>query len=111
MKAILAAALVCATVGLTGAQAPQDRPWNPDRKVSLLGSLFLDPNEAYLKAERAEKRPDGGVSYHNVTITLGDIVITADEVSDEAYRRPGSNVDNYQLRLGDNVRLRLPVRD
>lgn len=109
-RILLAAALIFGSVGLTGAQIPAwvqrqaDRPWTPDRKLSLVGSFYLDPNEAFLQAERAVKNPDAPSSFQKVTITLGDFKITADTAT------LGQGDQAGQILLGENVRLVIPDR-
>ena len=109
-RMFLAAALIVGSVGLTDAQMPAwaqreaERPWTPDRKLSLLGSFYLKPSEAFLQAESAVKNPDGPSTFQTVTITLGDFKITADTAT------LGQGDQIGKVILGENVRLVIPDR-
>ena len=68
-------------------------PW-----LGLYGSDFLKPANAYLKADAAQKGVDGQSTFQQVTITLGDFTITADDAT----------IENGQIRLGANARVVMP---
>ena len=83
MKMILVAALVIATAGFAAVQINQ----SPDR-TGATGTMRM-------QAGRGERRPDGTTYVQGLTLTFGDVVVTADDAIFET----------DAIKLGPNSRV------
>lgn len=98
MKMILVASLIIASAVFTSAGAQINQAPSSPRSVLATGTTSVTWHD-----ERAEMRPNG-TYFQKVTLTVGDLVITAD---DALLIATGGD---SELQLGANARVRIPTK-
>ena len=92
MKMILAGVLVVASSGLAAAQSVQ--------MTGRVAVIAASTTGATVEFDRAERR-DAGVYVQNLTVTIGDLAVTADDAT----------LEKCEIKLGANARVSLPTAE
>jgi hypothetical protein len=91
MKMLLVGGLLIVSAGFVSAQDVQP----PSRR---LGVIARSTTGATVEFDAVERR-ENGVYVENLTITIGDVLVTADDAT----------LDRMEVRLGKNARVLLPT--
>jgi hypothetical protein len=92
MKMILAGVLVVASSGLATAQSVQ--------MTGRVGVIAASTTGATVEFDRAERRDDA-IYVQNLTVTIGDLAVTADDAT----------LQKTEIKLGANARISLPTAE
>jgi hypothetical protein len=92
MKVILAGVLVVASFGFTAAQSVP--------MTGRVGVIAASTTGATVEFDRAERRDDV-VYVQNLTVSIGDLVVTADDAT----------LERAEVKLGANARVVLPTAE
>ena len=98
MKMVLVAGLIIASAGFASAGAQTNQAADSPRYVITSGTANVS-----LQVERGEMRANG-TFLQKITLTVGDIVVTADD----AMMVAGN--ESAEFQLGANARVRFPTK-